>query len=80
MEKIIIEFIGWSGSVAVVAAYQKVESDSFFYQILNLMGSICLIINTYYNNAFPSMAVNIIWAIIALGVLVKFFTKKKLSS
>jgi len=80
MEKIIIEVIGWLGSIAVVAAYllvsyQKVESGSFFYQILNLFGSICLIINTFYNNAFPSMTVNIIWAFIAIAVLLKNFGK-----
>lgn len=80
MEKIIIEVIGWTGSIAVVAAYllvsyQKVESDSLFYQILNLIGSICLIINTFYNHAYPSMTVNIIWAFIAIAVLVKIFKK-----
>ncbi len=81
MEKIIIEVIGWVGSVAVVAAYllvsyQKVESDSFFYQILNFIGSICLIINTFYNHAYPSMTVNIIWAFIAIAVLIKSLKKR----
>lgn len=82
MEKIIIEVIGWVGSVAVVAAYllvsyQKLEADSYFYQILNLVGSICLIINTFYNHAFPSMTVNIIWSFIAIAVLVKSYKKKQ---
>lgn len=76
MEKILIEIIGWAGSFAVVLAYllvsyQKIHSNSFFYQILNLFGSICLIINTFYNHAFPSMTVNIIWAFIAIAVLIK---------
>ncbi len=80
MEKIIIEVIGWVGSVAVVAAYllvsyQKIASDSFFYQMLNFIGSICLIINTFYNHAYPSMTVNIIWAFIALAVLIKALKK-----
>jgi len=82
MEKIIIEIIGWIGSVAVVAAYllvsyNKVKSDSYFYQFLNLLGSICLIINTFYHNAFPSMIVNIIWSFIAIAVLFKTFSREK---
>ena len=82
MEKIIIEIIGWIGSVAVVAAYllvsyNKVKSDSYFYQFLNLLGSICLIINTFYHHAFPSMIVNIIWSFIAIAVLFKTFLREK---
>jgi hypothetical protein len=82
MEKIIIEIIGWIGSVAVVAAYllvsyNKVKSDSYFYQFLNLLGSICLIINTFYHHAFPSMIVNIIWSFIAIAVLFKTFSREK---
>lgn len=76
-----MEVIGWIGSVAVVAAYllvsyQKIESDSFFYQMLNLIGSICLIINTFYNHAFPSMTVNVIWAFIAIAVLIKSIKRR----
>lgn len=80
-----IEVIGWAGSVAVVAAYllvsyQKLASNSWSYQILNLFGSICLIINTYFNHAFPSMTVNIIWAGIAIAVMVNIAKKKKSNS
>jgi len=67
---ILIESIGWIGSVAIVLAYalnmfKKLASDSVVYYILNIAGSVCLIINTLYHHAIPSAVVNIIWIIIA---------------
>jgi hypothetical protein len=67
---ILIETIGWIGSVAIVLAYAlnmfgKLASDSAAYYILNITGSVCLIINTLYHHAIPSAVVNVIWIIIA---------------
>jgi uncharacterized protein YacL len=76
MEEIAIDIIGWIGGVAVVIAYLlisagKVMSSSFLYQMLNLIGSIFLIINTFFKGAYPSTAVNIIWVLIAVYALAK---------
>jgi len=71
-----IHIIGWLGGIIVVIAYLlnttgKLSAKDFWYQFLNLIGSIALIINTYLVGAYPSAAVNVIWVIIAVGGLIK---------
>ncbi len=72
----LIDIFGWLGSVAVIAAYalissNKVGSRSRLYQVLNLFGSICLVVNTAYYHAFPSTVVNLVWLAIAAFTLVR---------
>lgn len=66
----IIDFMGWTGSLALILAYllnsiNFLKSQSFTYQFLNLVGGSFLIINTLYYGAYPSSFLNVIWAIIA---------------
>ena len=49
--KLLIDILGWVGSVEVIAAYglnsyQVIKSDSLTFQLLNLTGAIFLIINS----------------------------------
>jgi len=72
----LIDLIGWIGSVLVVVAYamniyKKLDSASLPYYLMNIIGSGCLIINTIYHHAFPSAVVNIIWIVIALIALAR---------
>jgi hypothetical protein len=74
----IIDIIGWIGSVMVVLAYglniwKKMASDSIRYYLLNIAGSGCLIANTLYHHALPSAGVNIIW----VGIAVLAMYRKK---
>jgi hypothetical protein len=76
MYSIVIDSIGWIGSVMVVVAYalnmnKKMASDSVAYYGLNIVGSGCLIVNTIYHHAIPSAVVNIIWVFIALVALIR---------
>ena len=62
----LIEIIGWLGAVLVLSAYgllsaHRLSSRSVTYQLLNIAGSIGLVINTGWNGAIPSAAVNVIW-------------------
>jgi len=71
-----IDIFGWIGSVAVIVAYalissSKVNSRSRLYQVLNLLGSLCLIVNTAYYHAFPSTVVNFVWLVIAASTLAR---------
>ena len=73
--QLLIDIIGWIGSVEVILAYglnsyQKIRSDSLGYQLLNLTGGIFLIINTIYYGAYPSTAINVVWVVIASVALV----------
>ena len=63
--------IGWAGAAALLIAYamvssRKLEADSAFYQILNIVGSLLLVTNTIFYRAYPSSFVNLIWAAIAV--------------
>jgi len=80
--KLLIDIIGWIGSVEVIAAYalnsyQKIKSDSFWFQFLNLTGAVFLIINTLYYHSYPSTFINVVWVIIAAVALIKMWSKKK---
>lgn len=79
---LIVNIIGWLGSAAVVIAYalvstNRVNGDSLLYQLLNLVGSIFLIVNTAYLGALPSAFVNAMWVCIALYALWQIGRKGK---
>ncbi|MBL8017468.1 MAG: hypothetical protein JNK43_09375 [Ignavibacteria bacterium] len=77
-EKTLIDIVGWTGSICVLAAYgllslHKLTAHSKLYQALNILGSLCLILNTIFYSAYPSTFVNIVWLIIAIFALVNIY-------
>ena len=77
---LVINIIGWLGSIAVLVAYvlvstNRVKGDSISYQMLNLFGSIFLMTNTFYFGAYPSTFVNLVWLFIAIFALVRAIRK-----
>ena len=77
---VLIDILGWIGAIALLVAYalisaKKVESDSTGYQLLNLVGSILLILNTLYYGAYPSSFLNLFWIAVALYALRKVIGK-----
>lgn len=65
------DIIGWVGALSVLYAYfmvstGKLKGDSMHFQAANILGALALAINTYYNHAYPSTVVNIIWIGIAI--------------
>jgi hypothetical protein len=78
---LLIDILGWIGSVEVIAAYglnsyQKIKSDSLVFQLLNLTGAIFLIINSIYKEAYPFTFINTVWCIIAIIAIVGIVKKK----
>jgi hypothetical protein len=76
----IYELIGWIGTLAILAAYllvsiKKVKPDSRQYQLLNLVGAIGIIVNSWVHNAMPSVGLNIVWLLIAVYGLIKVVKK-----
>lgn len=65
----VIEAIGWVGSIMVVAAYALMvkgrRNIHFLCNYLNLFGAALVAINCYYNTSFPSLFLNITWMGIA---------------
>lgn len=71
-----INIMGWVASVLIVGAYflnikGKLPSTSAYYIWANLVGGIFFIVNTFYLKAYPSMAVNIVWVIIAFEAIIR---------
>ena len=69
--ELIIDIVGWLGAIVLLAAYGAVsrgitQGTSFKYQLLNAIGSVCLLVNSTYYRAFPSSFVNFIWIGIAI--------------
>lgn len=82
---LLIEITGWVAAVLVVAAYAllsagRLSGDSASYQWMNLLGAVGLVVNTAWNGAWPSTAVNVIWAVIGLFALWRLFRRPKSAS
>lgn len=74
MERVMIDILGWIGTVAFLVAYalvslKKVDGDSGLYQGINIAAGFLLIINTLYWGAYPSAGLNIAWVGIGLFTL-----------
>lgn len=74
VERILIEAIGWAGALLILAAYillstGKVGGRSRLYQWMNVVGAGCFILNSGYNGAIPSAALNVVWALIGVFTL-----------
>ena len=71
----LIEIIGWAGSLAVIAAYAllsagRLNGRSLAYQLLNLAGALGMAINGLAHSALPSVFTNLIW--MAVGLIALF--------
>lgn len=74
--KIAVEIAGWIAAVLILSAYGllsagKLTGKSVTYQLMNIVGAIGFVINTGYNGAIPSAALNVIWVGIGVWALVK---------
>ena len=83
METLLVDGLGWIGSILLITAYvlvskNRITAQQSSYQLLNLFGSLLLIINTVYYGAYPSAAVNVIWVFIGLFFFIKIAQKNKL--
>ena len=78
--RLAIDILGWLGAAALLAAYalvsaKRLDGDSMLFQLLNLIGSVLLIVNSAYYGAFPSVFVNVVWIGIAIATILH--VKKK---
>lgn len=80
--ELLIDIIGWTGSVMVITAYglnsyQKLDSKSLMFLLLNLVGGIFLIVYSYYYSAFANTFINVVWVIIAVPALVSYVNRRR---
>ena len=76
-----IEVVGWAGAGMILLAYLllsagKLTGHSLAYQWMNVVGALGFIVNSGWNGAVPSAALNVIWAGIGLTALWRIARKK----
>ena len=74
MIEIAIETIGWAAALLILASYALLSSGrlaatSRTYQWMNVAGALGFIVNSGWNGAYPSAALNVAWAGIGLATL-----------
>ena len=77
----IIEIIGWSAAVLILLAYillslDRIEAKSVTYHGMNIAGAAGFIVNSGYNGAIPSAALNIVWMGIGLFALTRILQRR----
>jgi len=69
--KLLVEVIGWIGAALILGAYAllsagRLRGESLTYHMMNVIGGAGLLLNSAWNSAFPSAALNAIW--VGIGV------------
>lgn len=69
-----VSICGWLAALLILGAYSllsfgKIQPRSWVYQWMNIVGAAGFIINCAYNNAWPSVALNVMWMGIAFYAL-----------
>jgi hypothetical protein len=78
---LVIDIIGWSGAVLVLVAYgllsaRRLEGHSVAFQVMNIQGGACLLVNAAYHRALPSAFVNLVWVFIGCWALIHSLRSK----
>ena len=74
--KLLIDILGWTGSILYLLAYalvsaKKTEGDSLLYQSMNIFAGILLVIYTLSLGAYATTGLNAVWIAIGLFTLGK---------
>ena len=78
---VLIEIIGWIAALLILGAYGlltagRLQAQSRAYQWMNVLGAAGFIVNSGWNGAIPSAALNVVWAGIGLTALWRIARKK----
>ena len=68
--------LGWLGAILILIAYSQVNfkrwsADAKIFQVLNLLGSAALVYKASAHQVWPSVLLNVFWALIAANALWK---------
>ena len=64
--KLAVEVVGWTGALLILLSYAllstgRLRAESLTYQLMNILGAAGFVINSGWNGALPSAAMNVIW-------------------
>lgn len=84
MFQIIITSIGWLGVILCTLGYlllsmNKITAESLSFQLLNIVGGLCLVATAIETHDLPNAAANILWMFIGLYALRRQLKLKKAS-
>ncbi|MCU1590188.1 MAG: hypothetical protein JWP11_1444 [Frankiales bacterium] len=73
---VLLHIAGWAGAAALLLAYALVSAgrltgSSGTFQLLNLTGSLGLLVNGIWHGAWPSAALNAVWLAIGATALIR---------
>ena len=71
---LLIDILGWTGSILYLVAYtlvsmKKTEGDSLLYQGINIFAGTLLVVYTLYLGAYATTGLNAVWVVIGLLTL-----------
>ena len=77
-----VDVAGWLAALLILGGYAlltagKVTARSPLYQGMNVVGAIGFIINSGYFKAWPSAALNVVWAGIGIVALVRIAAARR---
>jgi hypothetical protein len=76
-----IEVVGWISAMLILVAYGllsagKLSGKSVSYQVMNVVGATGFVLNSGYNGAIPSAALNVIWVGIGVFALARIRARR----
>ena len=74
MKQIILTTIGWLGVALCTTGYlllsaKVIKSESRSFQLLNIVGGLCLVATAIDNNDMPNAVANLLWMFIGVYAL-----------
>lgn len=72
----VVDGLGWLGAACVVVPYAlvsagRLEGTTPAFALLNILGGLLLLLNTWYHEAYPSTAVNVVWTAIGIFAIAR---------
>jgi hypothetical protein len=71
-----VDVSGWAGALLILGAYGllstgKLRAATPLYQWMNVVGALGFILNSGWNGAWPSVALNVVWMGIGVYALTR---------
>jgi hypothetical protein len=60
----------WENKITIM-----LQADQAIFQLLNILGGVCLIVNSLHQSDYPSVFTNGVWA--AIGIFAIYYNKRK---
>jgi hypothetical protein len=76
--------IGTTGAFLILVTFllvqsKKISPDNIFYDLINFLGSLLLVIYAIRGKSYPFIILNTVWALASLkDIFTYFFSKKKI--